>query len=91
MASLVALVGVLRPQPRLALAMDEIRRFSEFPLIATPTVEVQGTMMNTLIDALAHERALNERKARLTRVAAAALAVGFVAVAAQAVTLGLTA
>ena len=69
-ASLVALVGVLRPQPRLALAMDEIRRFSEFPLIATPIVEVQGTMMNTLIEALAHERALNERKARLTRVAA---------------------
>jgi hypothetical protein len=90
-ASLVALVGVLRPQPRLALAMDEIRRFSEFPLIATPTVEVQGTMMNTLIEALAHERALNERKARLTRVAAVALAVGFVSVAAQAVTLGLTA
>ena len=90
-ASLVALVGVLRPQPRLALAMEEIRRFSQFPLIAQPTVEVQGTMMNTLIEALAHERALNERKARLTRVAAASLAVGFVAVAAQAVTLGITA
>ena len=48
-------------------------------------------MMNTLIEALAHERALNERKARLTRVAAAALALGFVAVAAQAVTLGIAA
>jgi hypothetical protein len=88
-ASLVALIGVLRPQPRLALAMEEIRRFSEFPLIAQPTVAVQGTMMNTLIDALDHERTLNERKARLTRLAAAILAVGFVAVAAQAVTLGL--
>ena len=76
-AALVALIGVLRPQPRLALAMDEIRRFSEFPLIAQPLVEVQGTMMNTLIEALAHERALNERKARLTRVAAVGLAVGF--------------
>jgi hypothetical protein len=88
-ASLVALVGVLRPQPRLALAMEEIRRFSEFPLIAEPTVTVQGTMMNTLIEALEHERTLNERKARLTRLAAGILAVGFVAVAAQAVTLGL--
>ena len=88
-ASLVALIGVLRPQPRLALAMEEIRRFSEFPLIAQPVIEVQGTMMNTLIDALAHERALNERKARLTRVAAVSLAVGFVAVAAQAITLGI--
>jgi hypothetical protein len=90
-AALIALIGVLRPQPRLALAMDEIRRFSEFPLIAQPPVEVQGTMMNTLIEALAHERALNDRKARLTRVAAAGLAVGFVAVAAQAVTLGIAA
>ena len=90
-ASLIALVGVLRPQPRLALAMDEIRRFSEFPLIAQPLVEVQGTMMNTLVEALAHERALNERKGRLTRVAAIALAVGFVGVAAQAVTLGIAA
>jgi hypothetical protein len=51
-ASLVALLGVLRPQPRLALAMDEIRRFSQFPLIAQPPVEVQGTMMNTLIEAI---------------------------------------
>jgi hypothetical protein len=88
-ASLVALIGVLRPQPRLALTMEEIRRFSEFPLIAAPTVEVQGTMMNTLIEALGVERALNERKARLTRIAALCLAVGFVAVAAQAVTLGI--
>jgi hypothetical protein len=90
-ASLVALVGVLRPQPRLALAMAEIRRFPEFPLIAEPKLEIQGTMMNTLIDALEHERGLNDRKARLTRIAAGSLAVGFVAVAAQAVTLGLTA
>ncbi|HWM11167.1 MAG TPA: hypothetical protein VNO82_17555, partial [Solirubrobacteraceae bacterium] len=73
LASLVALIGVLRPQPRLALAIEEIRRFSEFPLIAQPTVQVQGTMMNTLIDALEVERALNERKARLTRVAAVCL------------------
>ena len=48
-------------------------------------------MMNTLIEALAHERALNERKARLTRVAAVGLAVGFASVAAQAVTLGIAA
>jgi hypothetical protein len=90
-ASLVALVGVLRPQARLALAMDEIRRFSEFPLIAQPTVEIRGRMMNTLIDALEHERRLNDRKAALTRFSAASLALGFLAVAAQAVTLGVTA
>jgi hypothetical protein len=90
-ASLVALIGVLRPQPRLALAIEEIRRFSEFPLIAQPTLQVHGTMMNTLIDALEVERALNARKARLTRVAAVCLAVGFASVALQAITLGLAA
>jgi hypothetical protein len=90
-ASLVSLVGVLRPQPRMALTMDQVRLFSEFPLIAQPTVEIRGSMMNTLIEALGHERKLNDRKAGLTRLAAGGLAVGFVAVAAQAVTLGITA
>jgi hypothetical protein len=90
-AALVALLGVLRPQPRLGVALDEIRGFSAYPLIAKPTAEVQGAMINTLIEAIEHERALNERKSRLTRFAAASLTVGFVGVAAQAVTLGLAA
>ena len=92
----VGLAGRADRRPATAAAARAERwtrseRFSEFPLIAQPPVEVQGTMMNTLIEALAHERALNERKARLTRVAAVCLAVGFVGVAAQAVTLGIAA
>jgi hypothetical protein len=90
-AALVALVGVLRLQPRVAVTLDAIRGFAAFPLIAQPTVEVQGMMINTLIGAIEHERALNDRKSRLTRLAAAGLGVGFVGVAAQAVTLGVAA
>ena len=65
-AALVALIGVLRPQPRLALAMDEIRRFSEFPLIAQPTVEVRAGDRH-LIEALAHERGYARRALRAAR------------------------
>jgi hypothetical protein len=88
-AALIALIGVLRPQPRLGVALSDIRGFSEYPLIAKPTAEVQGMMINTLIEAIEHERGLNERKGRLTRLAAGSLTVGFVTVAAQAVTLGI--
>ena len=90
-AALVALIGVLRPQPRIGVTLDAIRGFAAFPLIAQPTVEVQGMMINTLIEAIEHERGLNDRKSRLTRLAAASLSVGFVGVAAQAVTLGIAA
>jgi hypothetical protein len=90
-AALIALVGVLRPQPRIAVTIEAIRGFSEYPLIAQPTVEVQGMMINTLVEAIEHERHLNDRKSRLTRAAAASLTVGFVGVAAQAVTLGVAA
>jgi hypothetical protein len=46
-AALIALVGVLRPQPRIAVTIEAIRGFSEYPLIAQPTVEVHGMMINT--------------------------------------------
>jgi hypothetical protein len=90
-AALIALIGVLRPQRRIGVTIEAIRGFASFPLIAQPTVEVQGMMINTLIEAIEHERGLNDRKSRLTRLAAASLTVGFVGVAAQAVTLGVAA
>src|SRR4051794_2359709 len=51
-AATLAVGGVLRPQPRLSIAIDDIRRFRDFPLIATPKVEIQGEMLATVIDAL---------------------------------------
>lgn len=90
-AALIALLGVLRPQVGIGVALEEIRSFSAYPLISRPTAEVQGMMINTLIEAIEFERRINERKSRLTRYAAASLTVGFISVAAQAVTLGLAA
>jgi hypothetical protein len=85
--SVIAVLGVLRPQQRLAVARSELRRFAEFPLLATPPVEIQGRMIITLVDALENERRVNDRKANLSRWAGFALAVGLLGVAGQAITM----
>jgi hypothetical protein len=84
--AILAVFGVLRPQERLAIARGEIRKFSTFPLIATPPMEIRGRMINTLVAAFERERSVNDRKARLTQQAALALVVGLVSVAAEALT-----
>lgn len=89
--AVLAVAGVLRPQQRLAIATQELERFGQFPVIAAPRIEIQGRMINTVVEALVHERGLNDRKARLSRYTGAALAAGFGGVAAQALVLGLTA
>jgi hypothetical protein len=88
-AAVIGLAGVLRPQPLLALAPGELQQFGQFPLLAAGRITVQGQMLNTLIEALLHERALNDRKARLTRWTALALAAGYTCVAAGALTVAL--
>jgi len=89
--AVLAVAGVLRPQQRLAIATSELERFGQFPLIAAPRMDIQGRMINTVVEGLVHERRLNDRKARLTRYAGLALATGFAGVAAQALALGLSA
>jgi len=87
----LAVAGVLRPQQRLAIAREDLESFGQFPLIAEPKMHVEGRMLNTTVTALVHERALNDRKARLTRLAAAALVVGFSGVGLLAVLAGVAA
>ena len=70
-SALLSVAGVLRPQARLAIDRSELERFGEFPLIATPKMQVEGQLLNATIDAVLHERSLNERKGRLTRRAGA--------------------
>jgi hypothetical protein len=82
----LGLGGVLRPQQRLDIAVEELRSFGAFPLIAASRMEIQGLMLNTLIEALIHERERNDRKARLTRLTSLALAIGYGGVAVVALT-----
>jgi hypothetical protein len=89
-AAILAVAGVLRPQPQLSVSMEEMRKFPEFPLIATSKLEIQGQMLATTVDAIAAERRINDRKASRTTQAARALVAGYAAVAAMAVLLALT-
>jgi hypothetical protein len=84
--AILAVFGVLRPQERLAISRAEIRHFSQFPLIATAPMEIQGRMINTLVVAFERERQVNDRKARLTQLAALALVIGLLSVACEALT-----
>jgi hypothetical protein len=84
--AILAVGGILRPQSRLAVSRSEIKRFAEFPLIATPPVELQGRMINTLAEALSVERHLNDRKAKLTQYAAYALVAGLLGIVGEALT-----
>jgi hypothetical protein len=88
-AAAFGLGGVLRPQQRLDIAVEELRGFGAFPLIAATRMEIQGLMLNTLIEALLHERSRNDRKARLTRLTSLALAIGYASVAAVALTVAI--
>jgi hypothetical protein len=90
-SALLSVAGVLRPQARLAIDRSELERFGEFPLIAAPTMDVEGRLLNTTVDALLHERSVNDRKGRLTRRAGAVLALGFTGVGLQAMVLGIAA
>jgi hypothetical protein len=85
-AAALGVAGVLRPQSRLEIDADELRRFGTFPLISMPRMDLQGQMLNTLVEALLHERSVNDRKARLTRRAGVALALGYASVAGVALT-----
>ena len=84
--AVLAVFGVLRPQERLAISRAEIRHFAQFPLISTSPMEIQGRMINTLVEAFERERHLNDRKAKLTQLAALALVIGLVSVAGEALT-----
>ncbi len=89
-AAVLAVGGVLRPQPQLSVSTEELQRFPELPLIAASKLDIQGEMLATTVDAIAFERAVNDRKASRTTHAARALVAGYAAVAAMAVILALS-
>jgi hypothetical protein len=89
-AAILAVGGVLRPQPQLSVSLEQIQRFPEFPLLASSKLDIQGEMLATTVGAIEFERRINDRKATRTAQAARALIAGYAAVAAMAVLLSLT-
>jgi hypothetical protein len=81
-----AVAGALLPHPRLQIDSSVIREFASFPLIAAEKIQIEGQLLATLTDELDFERRRNNRKASFGRTAGAVLIVGFIAVAALAIT-----
>lgn len=84
--AVLAVLGVLRPQHRLAVAAGEMKQFAELPLIADPPMKIHGRMIKSLAEGFEAERRVNDRKAKLTHYAAVALAVGLVGLVGEALT-----
>ena len=86
-AAICAVWIAIRPRPRLVIDETQLREFT-LSMLAAPTVDIQGEMIETLFRVLQHERAANDRKARLGVYAGYLLIVGLAAVAVLAVFLG---
>jgi len=82
-----AIGGVLRPQPRQFVAIEQVQELAAPPWISMDPTEIKGNMLTTLGTSLESQRSLNDSRARLADHAAGALLVGLLALAAQALVL----
>jgi hypothetical protein len=88
-AVLLAVVGVLMPQGYRGMGRKELRNFANPAVQANSALWVHRSMLGALANIIAKDRPVNDCKARLTKGVAGLLALGFVAVAAEALTIGL--
>jgi hypothetical protein len=87
-AVLLAVVGVLMPQGYRGMGRKELRNFATPAVQANSALWVHQSMLGALANIIAKDRPVNDCKARLTKGVARLLALGFVAVAGQALTIG---
>jgi hypothetical protein len=88
-AVLLAVVGVLMPQSYRGMGRKELRNFATPAVQANSALWVRQSMLGALANIIAKDRPVNDCKARLTKGVAGLLALGFVAVAGEALTIGL--
>jgi hypothetical protein len=89
-AVLVAVFGVIRPQKYRGFGRAELRNFATVEAQQMSRLVVHQRMLGAVADMLDTNRRLNDTKADVIKVVGGFLAVGFVAVAAQAGTVGLS-
>jgi hypothetical protein len=89
-AGTFAIRGVLSPRPRFAISARQLRAFAGPPWTSADPVEIDGNMLASLATAVGRDREENDRRATLADRAALALLIGLLAVAGQAVSLGVT-
>lgn len=87
-ASVVCAVRALFPEEHITLAMAHLERFPKWSEVRKLPEQVRGETMTTLVEAIAHERRINETKARNVRWAFGLLLVGLGFVVIEAAILG---
>lgn len=88
-AVLLALEGVLMPQKYRSMGTAQVAKFSLPRVQAQEVLWVHQSMLGALRNILAQDRPVNNCKAKLTRWVARSLGVGFVAIAVDAVIIGI--
>jgi hypothetical protein len=88
LALLVGVLGALYPQPLRTLEVSELADFMSPVTQARTQISIHQSMIGALRDILAQDRAMNGCKATLMKITAVLLAVGFIFVAGEALTLG---
>lgn len=89
-ASIGFAVATLLPREYVPLAIAYVRRFPTWSEILKPPEQVRAQTMQALVEAIAKERALNDRKARHVQRAFFFLTIGLSMLTAQAATLAWT-
>lgn len=87
LAVLVAITGVLMPQKYRGLGREQIRNFTAPAVQSQNELWVHQSMLGALADILEQDRPVNDCKARIGKIVAGLLAVAFVFVAGEAITL----
>jgi hypothetical protein len=88
-AVLLALEGILMPQKYRSMGTAQVANFSLPSVQAHNALWVHQSMLGALRDIMAQDRPVNNCKAKLTKWVARSLAVGFVAIAIDAVIIGI--
>jgi hypothetical protein len=87
-AATLAVGGALRARARELLAVADVRDFPNPPWITAEPVEIKRKWLASLATTLEQDRSNNDRRAKLGQAAGVALLIGLIAVAGQAVALG---
>lgn len=88
-ATLLALEGVLMPQRYRSLGRRQLAAFARRSVQTHDAMWVHQSMLGALRDILAQDRPVNDCKAKLTKLVARCLAVGFLGVAVDALIIGI--
>jgi hypothetical protein len=88
LSALAAIVGGMIPQKTAAIDRNQFEQIADGPLMLSEPIPVKQTLIRSYGFELRTEAGRNTRKANWLHAATVLLALGFVAVAAQAATLG---